>query len=179
MPISFKPSDIGKAPLISFSFPSNDNSPEIANSDRLSWVTPPIAQTIERAIGRSKLEPTFLILAGARLTVIFPFGNRYPEFFIANFILLLDSFMAASGSPMILNAGSPFAMSTSISTLQASMPMTAHEIAFETIFSSLISRLVAKCVLEMFDFLNLFVKWIKFYGNYINMPGDIYNISHF
>jgi hypothetical protein len=62
--------------------------------------------------------------AGARFTVIRSSGNVNPELVIADLTLSLLSFTAVSGSPTVVNAGSPDIISTSTSTKNASMPMT-------------------------------------------------------
>lgn len=51
------------------------------------------------AIGKSKLEPSFFVSAGAKFTTIFLLKKSTLEFFIAVFTLSLDSFTLVSGSP--------------------------------------------------------------------------------
>jgi len=65
---------------------------------------------------KSREEPSFLISAGARFTVIFLVGNSKAEFLIAELTLSFASLTAASGRPTILNLGSPLARSISTST---------------------------------------------------------------
>ena len=55
------------------------------------------------AIGRSSKEPIFLTSAGARLIVILPRGNSYPQLIIAALTRSFASLTDASGSPTIEN----------------------------------------------------------------------------
>lgn len=59
----------------------------------------PLAVNIPTAIARSRLDPSFLVLAGARFTTIFLLRNSAFEFFIAVFTRSLDSLTLVSGSP--------------------------------------------------------------------------------
>jgi len=70
-----------------------------------------------KAMGRSREDPSFLISAGARFTVILFTGKSNWEFFMAEVTLSFDSFTATSGRPTILNLGRPRARSTSTSTV--------------------------------------------------------------
>jgi len=79
------------------------------------------------AMDKSKEEPSFLMSAGARFTVIFLVGKVKDEFLMAELTLSLASFTATSGRPTILNLGSPLARSTSTSTGYASIPKRALE----------------------------------------------------
>jgi len=76
----------------------------------------PVAFRMPIAMDRSREEPSFLISAGARFTVIFLVGNSKAEFLMAELTLSLASFTATSGRPTILKRGSPLARSTSTST---------------------------------------------------------------
>src|SRR6266516_3133629 len=79
------------------------------------------------AIGRSKDGPSFLMSAGARLIVVRPSGNLYPDVLSAVLTRSRDSRTAASGSPTITTTVSPHPENTSTSTTNASMPLTAAE----------------------------------------------------
>ena len=74
-----------------------------------------------RWAGRSD-GPSFLMSAGARLTVTCLRGYRMRELLIAARTRSLLSFTAASGRPTMLTTLSPSAMSTSTWTAKASMP---------------------------------------------------------
>ena len=76
-------------------------------------------------IAKSKLLPSFFIFAGAKLINIFLLGNSIPEFFIAVFILFLDSFTVVSGNPTISNSGIPLLISVWISIKFPSNPFSA------------------------------------------------------
>ena len=65
---------------------------------------------------RSNDGPSFLVSAGARLTVIRFCGYKYPLFFIAERILSFDSFVAVDASPTSSYDGKPFEISVSIAT---------------------------------------------------------------
>ena len=84
------------------------------NLFKLLLFTFPLAIKTPIAIGKSKLEPSFLILAGARFIIILLLSVSNPEFFIAVLTLSFDSFILASGSPTISKQGIPFDISTSI-----------------------------------------------------------------
>src|SRR5437868_6163154 len=79
------------------------------------------------AIGRSKLGPSFLTSAGARLIVVRPRGTLNPEFERAVPTRSRDSFTAASGSPTMTIMESPQPAFTSTSIGYASIPFTAEE----------------------------------------------------
>ena len=64
------------------------------------------------AIGKSKVEPSFRIFAGDKFITTFLLKNSNPEFFIAVFILSLDSFTVVSGKPTISKFGNPEETST-------------------------------------------------------------------
>lgn len=71
-----------------------------------------LAIKIPTAIGKSNIEPSFLVLAGDKLTTIFLLKNSTCEFLIAVFTLSFASLTLASGSPTIRKSGMPFDMST-------------------------------------------------------------------
>src|SRR5580704_965786 len=79
------------------------------------------------AMGKSKLGPSFLTSAGARLIVVRPIGNLNPELVRAVLTRSRDSFTAASGRPTMTMNVSPQPAFTSTSTGYASMPLTAAE----------------------------------------------------
>src|SRR6202044_3797114 len=79
------------------------------------------------AMGRSKLGPSFLTSAGARLMVVRPMGNLNPELVSAVETRSRDSFTAASGNPTMTTMVSPQPELTSTSTGKASMPLTAAD----------------------------------------------------
>ena len=64
--------------------------------------------------------------AGARFAVIRRWGKSYPELRIADRARSRDSRTAASPSPTIVNAGSPWRMSTSTHTIRGSTPSMAN-----------------------------------------------------
>jgi len=84
-----------------------------------------VAARVPTAIGRSKTGPSFLMSAGARLTVILREGSSQFEFRIAARTRSLASCTAVSGSPTMANAGRPPPTSTSTSIGYASSPRTA------------------------------------------------------
>jgi hypothetical protein len=62
---------------------------------------------IPTAIDKSKNAPSFLVLAGAKFTIILLLGNSKFEFFIAVFTRSLLSLMLVSGRPTISKKGIP------------------------------------------------------------------------
>ena len=66
---------MGSPPLIGRSEPSSDSSPRMARLPNFSVRTCSWAAKMPRAMGRSNAEPSFLMSAGARLTVIFFSGK--------------------------------------------------------------------------------------------------------
>ena len=66
-----------------------------------------LAASIPRAMGRSKLGPSFFTSAGARLMVVRPMGNLKPELASAVVTRSRDSFTAASGRPTMTMMVSP------------------------------------------------------------------------
>src|SRR3984957_16208018 len=79
------------------------------------------------AMGRSKLGPSFLTSAGARLMVVLPIGNLNPELVSAVETRSRDSLTAASGRPTMTIMVSPQPELTSTSTGKASIPLTAAD----------------------------------------------------
>src|SRR5213594_876475 len=79
------------------------------------------------AIGKSKLGPSFLTSAGARLMVMRPRGILKPELERAVPTRSRDSLTAASGRPTITMTESPQPAMTSTSIGYASIPLTADE----------------------------------------------------
>ena len=92
---------IGKIPFIFSILPSSDSSPVNIVCSNISSLFSiyPLAVRIPTAIARSRLEPSFLVFAGARFITIFLLKNSTPEFFIAVFTLSLDSLTLVSGRP--------------------------------------------------------------------------------
>ena len=60
-----------------------------------------LAIRIPIAIGKSNMDPSFLVLAGDKLTTILLLKNSILEFLIAVFTLSFDSFTLTSGKPTI------------------------------------------------------------------------------
>ncbi len=60
-----------------------------------------LAIKIPIAMGKSNIDPSFLVLAGDKLTTIFLLKNSMLEFLIAVLTLSFDSFTLASGNPTI------------------------------------------------------------------------------
>ena len=106
----------GKIPDTPLKRPSSDSSPQKTLSMMPSLFKVSVATKIPIAIARSKLEPSFLRSAGARFTVILFVGNGRPLLSIAARTRSALSLQAVSGSPTILNLGSPLEISTSTST---------------------------------------------------------------
>ncbi|MCU1311439.1 MAG: hypothetical protein JWO20_2564 [Candidatus Angelobacter sp.] len=79
-------------------------------------------------MGRSKPEPSFLMSAGARFTVMCVGGMSYPQFFKAARMRSRLSRTAASGKPTVVKLSLSNLMvetSTSTSMMLASIPKTA------------------------------------------------------
>ena len=117
----------GRIPLIGRTLPSSDNSPAIAHFSRAASFSRPFRSSSKdanpRAIGRSKLGPSFRISAGARLIVMGLSGHLRPLLTIAVVTRSTLSRTAASGSPTSrISSFPPLAASTSISTPTASTP---------------------------------------------------------
>ena len=132
IPCSFNPITRGKTPFTFLKDPSKDNSPRNAIL-RSSGIFIPCSFNIPIAIGKSKLVPSFLMSAGARLTITLPVGNVKPEFLIAEWTLSRASLIELSGNPTMLILGREFVVSTSTSILYALIPTVAAVIAFVTI----------------------------------------------
>lgn len=81
------------------------------------------------AIGRSNAAPAFRRSAGARLTVTRPPGNGKPELRIAVRTRSRLSRTVRSGSPTMVNPGSPSETSTSTETATASTPTMAAAVS--------------------------------------------------
>ena len=122
------------APLTGLILPSRESSPVNKYPSRTVCSINPSDAMIPTAIGRSNAEPSFLRSAGARLTVICFRGKLKPIFFKEALTLSRLSFTAASGRPTIEKCGSPREeISTSTSTLKASIPITLALSTFESI----------------------------------------------
>ena len=103
IPSFFASIHIGSIPFIFSMCPFSDSSPiKIVSSKILSslfCLIYPLAVSIPTAIAKSKFDPSFLVFAGARFTIIFLLKNSAFEFFIAVFTLSLDSLTLVSGNP--------------------------------------------------------------------------------
>ena len=80
---------------------------------------------IPTAIAKSKEEPSFLISAGAKFTLIFFPTSFIPVFFIATVILSFDYFILVPNIPTISQCGIPADKSTCASTTVPSVPFNA------------------------------------------------------
>ena len=115
---------IDRVPLTGLILPSRESSPDMRYPLAVSGLIMPSAITMPSAIGRSNADPSFFILAGARLTVICFKGKLKPVFLRAVLTLSLLSLTAASGNPTVEKCGRPLAVtSTSTSTKWASIPI--------------------------------------------------------
>jgi hypothetical protein len=95
----------GRTQFIFLNFPSNDNSHiKTELFTKVSKITPS-CKSIQTAIAMSKLEPDFLISAGARLTTILVDGNLVQLDFRAERSLSLASLTHWSGSQTISKYG--------------------------------------------------------------------------
>ena len=103
IPNFFASIHIGNIPFTFSIFPFSDNSPinmlSFRNSSNSYWLMCPLATNIPMAIAKSRLEPSFLVFAGAKFTTILLLRNSAPEFFIAVFTLSFDSLTLVSGKP--------------------------------------------------------------------------------
>jgi hypothetical protein len=91
---------IERTPLTGRNRPDNAGSPVMQNASRAGNRLFSSSFSIPRAIGRSKLGPSFRTSAGARLMVIhFPYGQRKPLLQMAEVTRSLLSLTAVSGSP--------------------------------------------------------------------------------
>ena len=103
IPSFFASIHIGSIPFTFSIFPFSDSSPisivSFNSSSNLYLFIYPLATNIPTAIAKSKLEPSFLVFAGAKFTTILLLKNSAPEFFIAVFTLSFDSLTLVSGNP--------------------------------------------------------------------------------
>src|SRR3989338_7693186 len=159
---------LGKMPGTPRSFPSSESSPQkiLFSTRALSIVS--LATRIPIAIAKSNADPSFLRSAGARLTVIFFVGKARSLFLMAARTRSALSRQAASGRPIILKEGSPFDMSISTSTGNASIPITALD---NTVASILFSFL--ESVLNHLNDRLLITKNEN--GDHIKTTGHIFN----
>ena len=88
----------------------------------------PRAVRIPTAIAISNPVPLFLILAGARLTVILVGGNSTLIFLRATLTLSLASLISLPTIPTISNPGSPDDISISTDTIKPPIPSTQEEL---------------------------------------------------
>jgi DNA processing protein len=93
--------------------PCKESSPMNITDARASFGITPLAASTPMAIGRSRQEPSFFKSAGAKFTVTFSIGKKYPEFRIADWTRSFDSFTETAGSPTISKAGDARLISTS------------------------------------------------------------------
>ena len=93
--------------------PCKESSPINITDARTSFGITPLAASTPMAIGRSRQEPSFFKSAGAKFTVTFSIGKKYPEFRIADWTRSFDSFTETAGSPTISKAGDARLISTS------------------------------------------------------------------
>lgn len=126
----------GQGPGIDFKRPSSESSPTRTRSATAARGMRSSATRMPTAMARSSPAPSFLMLAGARLTVIFLTGNWKPLFLRAARTRSRLSRTVASGNPTMENCGNPDERSTSTSTRWASMPTIA---ALNTLASTITS----------------------------------------
>ena len=117
---------IANAPRIGRRLPERANSPASSYRGKSSAATCPEAARMPMAMGRSNRPDSFGKSAGARFTVIFCAGKSKPLCKIAARTRSRLSFTSVSGSPTILNCGSPLARCVSTSTNGASIPVSAR-----------------------------------------------------
>ena len=108
---------MGRTPRTRRTAPDRASSPIIQARSSRSGLMSFSAASMPMAIGRSKLGPSFLILAGARLMVTRPCGGVKPELIRAVVTRCSLSLTAVSGRPTISVFGSPCPLLTSISTV--------------------------------------------------------------
>ena len=106
-----------KTPLTPFILPSKESSPINPMSSRFIFFIFFILESMPTAIGKSKKDPSFFMLAGAKFTTTFLLKTSYPEFFIAVFTLSFDSLTLVPGSPTTSHAGIPADTSTCTSIM--------------------------------------------------------------
>ena len=109
-------SAIGRTPRTRRTSPESASSPVTHHPESPCATSWSDDASIPSAMGRSKLGPSFLMSAGARLTVVRAIGGRKPELTSAVQTRSELSLTAASGSPTTTTLGSPCPESTSIST---------------------------------------------------------------
>ena len=124
---------IGSTPFTEFILPSSASSP-INIISFGSSSTSSFAQRSDIAIARSNADPSFLIAAGAKLTVTLSFGNEYPELVIADLTLSPDSFTAVSARPTMVSFGIFLTISASTFTRVPSSPKSVTVFTFAYIF---------------------------------------------
>jgi hypothetical protein len=76
--------------------PSKDTLTAAQNLCKFSFFILSFAANIPKSYRQIKNAPSFLIFAGAKLTIIFLDGKSNPEFFTADVTLSRDSLTAAS-----------------------------------------------------------------------------------
>jgi len=119
-------SSVGRTPATGRSDPSSASSPTSRTEARWCGEAAPSAARRPTAVARSKDEPYFRRLAGARLTVIRRSHlNGIPQFRRAARIRASLSFTAESARPTMVKRGNPGAESASTRTRWASTPRTA------------------------------------------------------
>ena len=113
---------MGSTPRTGCSAPLSESSPTNATSLSAAPGISRLQASSPTAMGRSKLGPSFLRSAGARLTVMRSSGILYPLFKMAAFTRSRDSRTVVSGRPTISKAGMPKLTFTSARTGKLSMP---------------------------------------------------------
>ena len=111
-------------PLTGCSSPFNPSSPIARTSSVRCCGNCLLATKIDRAMARSRCDPSLAILAGVKLMVIRFAGKVNPELTMADRTRSRDSAMALLASPTILNDGKPLVMSHSAVTKTPSKPLT-------------------------------------------------------
>src|SRR3989338_1848455 len=159
---------LGKIPGTPRSFPSSESSPQKILFSTRALSIASLATRIPIAIAKSNADPSFLRSAGARLTVIFFVGKTKSLFLMAARTRSALSRQAVSGRPMMLKEGSPFDMSISTSTGNASIPITALDNTVASISVTFLER-----VLDHFDRRFLITKNEN--GDHIKTTGHIFN----
>ena len=124
-PFARAPSAAARTPPTGRRRPSSASSPIAACPLSRSGETWRDAPRIERAIGRSKPDPSFRSPAGARLTVIRRIGHSSSADAMPLRTRSFASWQARSARPTIANAGTPDWRWASTSTLRASRPTRA------------------------------------------------------
>jgi hypothetical protein len=117
----------GKTPFIFLNFQSRESSQIKIDFSIKSFFISFSCKSIQIAIGKSKLDPDFLISAGAIFTTILVIGSLVPLDFIAERSLSLASLTHWSGSQTISKYGIPLFISTSTSIKSEFNQFTAIE----------------------------------------------------